>query len=47
MNENVSLYWIRQDLLDSGLEDELGKTFKEWLEKSWPFGKIEFPRRDI
>ena len=47
MNENVSLYWIRQDLLDSGLEDELGKTFKAWLEKSWPFGKIEFPRRDI
>ena len=45
--EVQAYYWIRQDLLDSGLEDELGKTFKEWLEKSWPFGKIEFPRRDI
>ena len=45
--EVQAYYWIRQDLLDSGLEDELGKTFKKWLEKSWPFGKIEFPRRNI
>ena len=45
--EVQAYYWIRQDLLSSGLETELGKTFKMWLENSWPFKKIEFPRRDI
>ena len=45
--EVQAYYWIRQDLLSSGLEIELGNTFKIWLEKTWPFKKIEFPRRDI
>ena len=40
-------YWIRQDLLSSGLETELGNAFKSWLKKTWPFKKIEFPRRNI
>jgi len=29
------------------LEIKLGNTFKAWLEKTWPFKKIEFPRRDL
>ena len=45
--EVQAYYWIRQDLLSGGLEKELGDTFKIWLEKNWPFKKIEFPRRDI
>ena len=45
--EVQAYYWIRQDLLSSGLETKLGNTFKAWLEKTWPFKKIEFPRRDL
>jgi len=45
--EVQAYYWIRQDLLSGGLEIELGNTFKTWIEKKWPFKKIEFPRRDI
>ena len=45
--EVQAYYWIRQDLLSSGLETKLGNTFKAWLEKTWPFKKIEFLRRDL
>ena len=45
--EIQAFYWIRQDLLSSGLETVLGNTFREWLEKTWQFKKIEFPRRNL
>ena len=45
--EVQAYYWIRENLLESGIETELGKTFKAWLQKSWPFQKIEFPKRNI
>ncbi len=38
-----AFYWIRQDLLASGLQERLGKAFKTWLKKEWPFTKISFP----
>ena len=45
--EIQAFYWIRQDLLSSGLETVLGNTFREWLEKTWQFKQIEFPRRNL
>ena len=36
-------YWIRQEYLFSGLEKRLGLAFKNWLEKDWPFSRIDFP----
>ena len=40
-----AFYWIRQEKLSGGLEERLGKVFKNWLEKDWPFKAIEFPGR--
>ena len=40
-------YWIREDFLQGGLETRLGKTFQKWLEKDWPFSKVDYPGRDL
>ena len=40
-----AFYWMRQEWLETGLENKLGADFKTWLENDWPFSKIEFPDR--
>ena len=38
-------YWIRQNLLETGLEDYLGEVLKRWLKTDWPFERVGFPDR--
>ena len=42
-----AFYWIRQEHLQSGLENQLGLEFRTWLKKDWPFSNIEFPGREL
>ena len=39
-------YWIRQNRLEDGLEDYLGKVLKQWLKTDWPFENVGFPGRN-
>ena len=41
-----AFYWIREEYLKDGYEDELGLVFRKWLENDWPFKYINFPGRD-
>jgi hypothetical protein len=43
----VAWYWARGDRLLSDLEERLGKEFRNWLRRDWPFRKVAFPGRDI
>ncbi len=38
-------YWARQSELAGGLEDRLGKAFRDWLARDWPFKRVAFPGR--
>lgn len=38
-------YWARQSELKSGLEERLGKSFRDWLARDWPFKRVAFPGR--
>lgn len=40
-----AFYWARQSELASGLEERLGKTFRDWLARDWPFERVVFPGR--
>jgi hypothetical protein len=40
-----AFYWARQSELASGLEDRLGKAFRDWLARDWPFKRVTFPGR--
>ena len=40
-------YWARGDELASGLEERLGRIFRDWLKRDWPFASVSFPGRDI
>ena len=39
--------WARQSELASGLEEELFRATREWLEQSWPWRSVAFPGRTI
>lgn len=43
----VAWYWGRGDRWSSGLEDNIGRAFRDWLKRDWPFKRIAFPGRDI
>jgi len=43
----VAWYWGRGDRLSSGLEEKIGRAFRDWLKRDWPFGHVAFPGRDI
>ncbi len=38
-------YWARQSELGSGLEEQLGRVFRDWLARDWPFKRVAFPGR--
>lgn len=40
-----AFYWARQSELASGLEERLGKAFRDWLARDWPFKRVVFPGR--
>ena len=37
--------WVRESEYQKGLDPILFKTVKEWIETSWPFEKVIYPRR--
>ena len=39
--------WVRSDMLDSGLDEELYKTVRSWITKDWPFGRTAYPGREL
>jgi len=45
--EVLAWYWARGDRVSGGLEERLGKTFRGWLKRDWPFREVAFPGRDI
>jgi len=40
-------YWARGDEWGEGLEAKIGREFRDWLKRDWPFRSIAFPGRDI
>lgn len=38
-------YWARQSELGHGLEDRLGRAFRDWLARDWPFKRVAYPGR--
>ena len=38
-------YWAREDRLADGLEERLGRAFRDWLAQDWPFAQVAFPGR--
>ena len=38
--------WVRQSEFDKGLDPILFETVKKWLDETWPFERIKYPRRD-
>ena len=40
-----AFYWARQDRLADGLEERLGRAFRDWLARDWPFARVAFPGR--
>lgn len=41
------ILWARQSELAGGLEVQLLKSVKDWVETTWPFSKVGFPGKDI
>jgi hypothetical protein len=39
--------WARQSELESGLEDRLYDSVRNWLEQDWPFSSVAFPGRSV
>lgn len=40
-----AFYWARQSELGNGLEERLGKVFRDWLARDWPFKRVAYPGR--
>lgn len=40
-------YWARESELANGLEEDLGRTVRDWIRGAWPFGRVAYPGRDI
>lgn len=39
--------WARQSEIRNGLEEDLYKIVKSWIQEEWPFGRVAFPGREI
>lgn len=39
--------WVRADMLDAGLDEDLYKTVRSWLADDWPFERTAYPGRDM
>lgn len=40
-------FWARQSGVPDGLEAELERVVKDWLDSRWPFDNVAFPGKDI
>jgi hypothetical protein len=38
--------WVRRDAWEAGLDPELERAVKDWLDEAWPFERIRFRERD-
>ncbi|MCP4329917.1 MAG: GNAT family N-acetyltransferase [Alphaproteobacteria bacterium] len=41
------MLWVRQSEADTGLDDHLYVTVRDWLATAWPFARPAFPGRAI
>jgi len=39
--------WVRQSEVESGLDEHLFETVKNWISDKWPFEKVAYPGREI
>ncbi len=39
--------WVRASELSNGLDQEIFRRVKDWIESAWPFSNPAFPGRDI
>jgi hypothetical protein len=47
-NYDAMIYhWVRQNQVESGLDDHLFEVVKKWMVEKWPFKKVVYPGRDI
>ena len=47
-NYEVMVYlWVRQNQVESGLDEHLFEIVKKWILEKWPFKKVAYPGREI
>lgn len=39
--------WVRSDMLDVGLDEDLYKTVRSWIAEDWPFERTAYPGREM
>lgn len=39
--------WVRTDMLETGLDQHLFESVKNWIARDWPFNKVAYPGRDM
>lgn len=45
--EAMVYMWVRQNEVDSGLDQHLFETVTTWISEKWPFQKVAYPGRTI
>lgn len=45
--DSEATMWVRSDMLDSGLDEELYETVRSWLANDWPFERTAYPGREM
>jgi hypothetical protein len=39
--------WVRESEAETGLDERLYQTVRDWIAAEWPFGKVAYPGREI
>ncbi|MHA1912848.1 MAG: GNAT family N-acetyltransferase [Promethearchaeota archaeon] len=45
-SDAIVYMWVRQTEYDKGLDEVLFNTVKDWINKDWPFRKVNYPGRE-
>jgi hypothetical protein len=40
-------FWVRASEADTGLEERLFATVKDWIAREWPFERVAYPGKEI
>jgi hypothetical protein len=40
-------FWVRHSESETGLDQRLERTIRDWLDRDWPFKRVAYPGRDI
>jgi hypothetical protein len=40
-------FWVRSSEADTGLDERLFATVKDWIASAWPFERVAYPGREI